>query len=150
MLQEALEFVYALLGLAQAGIFVLWRFVQGTFSGMPVLEAARSIAIIFGAIAIPFVILRQTRKAEKNLATIDLIRTAMSAPEVIDRMEWLYHYRVFRDGDDGEKDSSSEHESQYNPYVPDQYSEIFDLVMVLNYFESVCYQITEKAVDKNR
>ena len=80
---------------------------------------------------------------------MDLITTVMTAPEVVDRMERLYKSRLYREGiaigEDGLPVGT-----ENNPYAnADGPTELFDIVIVLNYFEAVCHQIAKRHVFQN-
>ena len=102
---------------------------------------ARDVATIFGAIAIPVVIWVATNRREKKQATLNLINTLYTVPEVIDRLARLYRYRKYEEAGKTTK--------LQNPYDDqNSYDVLFDTATVLNYFEAACVQIKQKAVYK--
>lgn len=84
-----------------------------------------------GALAIPFVIWRVSHRATKRRATNEMLVTLMTASEVIDRLERLFMRRK-HDEEGGETP---------DPYNGDNNKQVFELITVLNHFESICYQI---------
>jgi len=65
-----------------------------------------------------------------------MLATLMTASEVVDRLERLFLRRKH----------DEEGEETPDPYNGDNNKQLFDLISVLNYFESICYQIQNKEV----
>lgn len=71
---------------------------------------------------------------EKTSSTHNLIQR-LTTPTLLDTYERLRLYRLFREG-----------QSKYNPYEPDkegrcQHDLMFDLAIVLNFYEGICTEI---------
>ncbi len=108
-------------------------------------EQIRNIAIVagaFGALAIPFVIAWASRRIEERHATADFIRTIMTAPDVVALLERLYQRRQF------DESSEIEREKLFDPYSDGKKSQLFDMAIVLNYFEALCHQIENNVVNE--
>ena len=81
------------------------------------------------------------KSPEKKQATLNLINTLYTVPEVIDRLARLYRYRKYEEAGKTTK--------LQNPYDDqNSYDVLFDTATVLNYFEAACVQIKQKAVYK--
>lgn len=101
-----------------------------------------TIAGALGALAIPFVIVRVSHRAEKRRATADFIRTIMTAPDVVEVLERLYQRRLF------DESPEIQRENLFDPYSDGKKSHLFDLIIVLNYFEALCHQIESNLVNE--
>ena len=100
-------------------------------------EILRNIALV----AIPFVLWYASRSAEKQRATLNLIRALESAPEIVERLERLYRYRKFEEGVE-----PGLSQTPPNPYADFQAQFLFDSVIVLNYYEAACAEIEAGAI----
>ena len=98
-----------------------------------------------GALSIPFVIWFATGRRDKRRATLTLLNTMMTAPEIADRLERMYQYRIFNEFANGENRGDSS-DSPINPYEDGHHNLMFDSVTVLNYFEAACVEIDRGTV----
>lgn len=102
------------------------------------LDYIRTFAILAGAIAIPVVLWLGSRALERRRATLELIRTIFSEPLILGTMERLYDYRKHLEAA----------EARPNPYNGNESKCTWDHVLVLNFFEAICAEITSRNVNQ--
>ena len=111
-------------------------------------EFAANIAVILGALGIPLVLYLVGKFAEKKRATLETIKTLSTAPEIVDRLNRLYQSRLYEDAVEA---GVPEADRPTNPYREENGNKlIFDIVLVLNYFDAACVEILNKAVIEKR
>lgn len=114
------------------------------------LNIVLSIALIAGAIAIPGVIYWIGRASQKRRSTIDIIRTLGTAPEVVERMSRLYRYRLYEEAKIKTALSEEKVVMPPDPYEKqEEFSLLFDTVIVLNYYEGICVDVKHEMVDED-
>lgn len=121
---------------------VPWATVADALSALSepsYLDYIRTFAILAGAIAIPVVLWLGSRALERRRATLELIRTIFSEPLIPATMERRYDYRKHLEAA----------EARANPYNGNESKCIWDHVLVLNFFEAICAEITSKNVNRN-
>lgn len=99
-------------------------------------EFLRNLALV----AIPFVLWYASRAVEKRRATLNLIRSLDS--EISENLQRLFLFRKFE-----ERSAAHPSRKTNNPY--DNLWALFylDSVFVLNYYEAICTEIEEGALD---
>lgn len=104
-----------------------------------VLDTIQNLATVIGAILIPLAIWTSTARREKKHATLNLISSIAASQVVVERLERLYQYRKYKEKPTNYIDP---YEGNGSPHL------IFDLIIVLNYFETACIEIRNKSVDE--
>ena len=99
-------------------------------------ELTRNAALI----AIPFVLWGASRAVERRRATLDLIRSIDR--EISTQLERLYIFRKYEEGTVAHLSLTPQ-----NPYEESPTLFFFDSVIVLNFYEAVCTEIEESALD---
>lgn len=126
-------------------IYQCWVSFSSTACQQQFIVPIKNVATLFGAmgaLSIPFLLLFLSRSHEKKRATLALVNTIMTAPEVVERMERLYYYRKHK-----EAVVQSISHPPPDPYKGRDEALLFDTVIVLNYFETACLEILTKAVN---
>lgn len=95
-----------------------------------------TIIVLVGAILIPLLTYRASRAQQRRQAALDLARTLYTSAEITARLEKLYRKRRFEESIQERLVPPFE-----DPYQGSKEALIFDLVMVLNYFETICVEV---------
>ena len=112
-----------------------------------VAEFVFRVALILGAVGIPVAVFYAGWLSDQRRATLDVCRTLGISPEILDRSSRLYRYRLYEDEVIKQALTTEGGEIPTNPYEgQEEHSIIFDTVIVLNYYESICTEIVMKAI----
>ena len=124
--------------------------LAGAFNSAPadlLLPAWLHEAVVFirnvALVAIPFALYFASRSVERKRATLNLVRNIEAAPEIVERLERLYQFRKFEEGQ-----SKGLSQTPKDPYEDARALFNFDSVIVLNYYEAACTEIEEDWVNE--
>ena len=93
-------------------------------------------------IALPFVLWFASKVAEKNRATLNVIRELDK--DIVPHLERLFLFRKYEDGV-----ASNLSQTPINPYDKKPALFLFDSVMVLNSYEAICTEIEMGELDED-
>lgn len=116
---------------------------------MEAVEFLFRVALIIGSIGIPVFVYRVSKASGIRRATLDTIRNLGTAPEIISRLSRLYRYRLHEEAKVNGALAGKTVNPPLNPYEgQNEFCFLFDSIIVLNYYEAICTDISKKILDE--